>query len=111
MTHLRTLVVLLFATLAIYTLLVIPQHGVNFIPGFVGDLMALDWRGQVNLDFITYLVLSALWVVWRHRFSTLGMVVAMAVMVGAMILFAPYLLYAMYRAKGDIKALLLGENI
>ena len=111
MTALRSLVLVLFTTLALYTAITISKEGINFIPGFVGDLSTLGWRGQVNLDFVTYLVLSAVWVAWRHRFSTIGIGLSVVVMVGAMMLFAPYLFYAIWQSKGDVRAFLLGENL
>ncbi|MEM7546536.1 MAG: hypothetical protein AAF367_13445 [Pseudomonadota bacterium] len=35
----------------------------------MGDLASGNWRGQFNLDFLVYLILSGLWVAWRGGFS------------------------------------------
>lgn len=110
MTTLRRLVLALFAALAIYTLMTVSTHGPNFVPGFTADLLSLSWRGQVNLDLITFTTLAGLWVAWRHKFSTGGVMMGLLVFLGAMLLFAPYLLYATGKARGDFAVLLLGEH-
>ena len=110
MSFLRTITIILFLALALYTAVVVPSHGLNFVLTYFGDLLALDWRGQVNLDFLSYLVLTAFWVAWRHQFSGGGIVLALLVLVGALLLFAPYLLWAISKSNGDMKTLLMGEN-
>jgi hypothetical protein len=32
----------------------------------------MSWSGQFNLDFMTFLGLSAVWVAWRHQFTRGG---------------------------------------
>ena len=110
MSLLRNLTIALFVALAVYTVFAVINDGLNFIPGFIADLMSLTWTGQINLDFVTYLTLSALWVAWRHHFTPGGIVMGVIVFVGAMLLFAPYLLYAISKSNGDFAVLLLGEN-
>ena len=110
MSKLRALIIALFGALAIYTLFSISIEGVNFLPGFVADLMSLSWRGQINLDLITFTTLAGLWVAWRHGFSVGGIIMGLSVVGGAMLLFAPYLLYAIHQSKGDFKTLLMGEQ-
>jgi hypothetical protein len=104
------MVTVIFGLLVIYTFLVVPTHGLNFVPTFLGDLMAFDWRGHINLDFISYLAITAFWVAWRHRFSAGGIVMSVCVFFGATLIFAPYLLYAISKSKGDMAALLLGDH-
>ena len=110
MTTLRSLTISLFAILAIYTIFVIWQEGANFVPGFVGDILAVTWRGQINIDFFCYLAVTAWWVAWRHKFSAGGILLGLVVLVGAFLFFAPYLLYAIARSNGDMATLMLGEN-
>ena len=110
MLNLRILIAALFLALAAYTAVTISLEGINFVPGFIGDLVAMGWRGQINLDFMSYLTLTALWVAWRHEFSVSGLLLALVVLLGAWLAFAPYLLYATGKSRGDFVVLLLGEN-
>ena len=107
---LRGYLVIVFLILGAYTGIVMSQYGLNFVPSVFEVIGAKTWPGQFTLDFATYLVLSAAWVMWRHRFSAFGIVAGIAVWIGGMMLLAPYLLYAIREAKGDAKQLLLGEQ-
>ncbi|MEM6462727.1 MAG: hypothetical protein AAF724_12495 [Pseudomonadota bacterium] len=106
----RIVILFQFAVLTAYTIAVIDRHGTDFWPVFFGDLFAVNWSGQFNLDFFCYLVLSALWVAWRHRFSALGLVLALFALIGGLLYFAIYLSIVAARAKGDVSTLLLGEQ-
>jgi hypothetical protein len=44
--------------LAVYTGAVTYQYGPDFLPVFFQDIASLTWRGQFNLDFIGFLMLS-----------------------------------------------------
>ena len=55
----------LLAVITIYTLAVVAEHGLNLFAVFFGDIGALGWPGQFNLDFLGMLMLSALWTAWR----------------------------------------------
>ena len=110
MSFLRNLAILFFIIMAIYTGIVIAEFGPNPLSPFIADLMSLTWSGQFALDFGTYLILSALWIAWRHRFSSSGIVLALLAPIGGMLYFSVYLIVAIARAEGDIKALLLGQQ-
>lgn len=108
MTFLRTLCIALFAILAIYTITVIFNHGANLVPVFLADLFSGTWTGQFVLDFTTYLLLSALWVAWRHHFTPVGIGLGVLAGVGGMLVFSIYLIVAIGAARGDMRVLLLG---
>jgi hypothetical protein len=76
MTRLRILLVVMFAAVAVYTVATGAGHGWNLLPVFFGDIGRLAWPGQFDLDVLCLLALSALWAAWRHRFSALGLVLA-----------------------------------
>lgn len=57
----RTLLIIFWLALAAYTAVVISRHGFGFLPIFFGDVAKLGWPGQFNLDFLCFLILSALW--------------------------------------------------
>ncbi|MDT9012553.1 hypothetical protein RQP55_03800 [Novosphingobium sp. APW14] len=93
-----------------YTSITIAHHGLNLLPVFFGDMAEMAWPGQFNLDFMCFLALSALWVAWRHQFSTGGLGLAVLAFFGGMLFLSLYLLVQSRRAGGDIKVLLLGEG-
>lgn len=109
MTIFRAVLIIIFASIAVYTGIVIANHGMDFLPVFFGDMMKMEWPGQFNLDFMAMLFLSGLWVAWRHRFTPGGLALGfLAFNFGAPFLSA-YLLIASFQTKGDMKAILLGE--
>ena len=84
------------------------NHGWDLGAVFFGDIMAVNWAGQFNLDFMGFLSLSALWVSWRHEYTRAGLVLAVLAFFGGIVFLAAYLLYATGQANGDMKVLLLG---
>jgi len=93
-----------------YTGIVIFNHGWNLLPIFFGDLAAMTWPGQFNFDFMCFLTLSGLWLAWRHHFSLGGLALGVLGFFGGIMVLAPYLLFASYKANGDIKILLLQNS-
>jgi len=111
MLPLRLILSLMLVTLVAYTGAVISRHGLDLLAVFFGDLAKVGWAGQFNLDFMCLLALSALWVAWRHRYSPGGLVLAlMAFLLGTLFL-SIYLLTESVRARGDVRALLLGPRV
>ena len=92
-----------------YTGIVIYNHGWNLLPIFFGDMAAMTWPGQFNFDFTCFLMLSGLWLAWRHHFSAGGLVLGVLGFFGGMMFLAPYLLITSFRAEGDMKILFLGK--
>jgi len=93
-----------------YTSVTIVRHGWNLMPVFFGDMAAMTWPGQFNLDFFTFLLLSALWVSWRNRFSIGGLVLGVFAVLGGMLFLSIYLLVLSYRTRGDIEAMFFGAQ-
>ena len=110
MTFLRVLLALIFVAIAVYTGIVAANHGLNLLPVFFGDMMELAWPGQFNLDFMCMLVLSGLWVAWRHRFGILGAALGLMAVFGGALFLSVYLLIESYRCGGEIRSLLLGAH-
>ena len=106
MTAFRALLTSMILVVLIYTGIVVATHGWGLFPIFFGDIRAMSWPGQFNLDFSCLLVLSGLWLAWRNQFSPLGLFA----LVGGTPLIATYLLWASMDAKGDAKVLLLGKK-
>ncbi|MBC2777255.1 hypothetical protein [Parasphingopyxis marina] len=106
----RILLIILFLELAIYTVFTVSAHGLNFYPDYFGDMLAMGWPGQFNLDFTCLLVLGALWIAWREGFALSGLAIAVAIFFGGALVLTAYLLIASFRAKGDPAALLLGAT-
>lgn len=109
MTAFRILLVAIFAAISAYTLMVVSSYGINLLPVFFGDMAKLAWPGQFNLDFMCMLALSGLWVLWRHQFSAVGIVLGLLAFFGGALFLSAYLLIESFRTGGDARALLLGS--
>jgi hypothetical protein len=109
MTAFRVLLVILFAWITGYTIVVIASHGFNLFPVFFGDMAKMGWAGQFNADFMSFLALSAAWLAWRHHFSPLGLGLAVLGFFGGALFLSVYLFVESFRVQGDVRALLLGE--
>lgn len=106
----RIYLVIVVAAIIAYTLPVIANHGMGLFGIYFGDIAAMTWPGQFNVDFLSFLTLGALWLAWRHHFSAGGIVLGLFIYLGGMPFLATYLLVHSFRTKGDMKALLLGEG-
>lgn len=106
----RLLLVLIWTVITAVTVVVISNHGLNLFPVFFGDIRAMDWRGQFNVDFMSYLALSAFWLMWRHKFSPAGLLLGVIGFFGGALFLSTYLLIVSYLVKGDVLALLLGKE-
>lgn len=105
----RILLVVFIVAIIGYTGVVVSKHGWNLLPIFFGDIAAMTWPGQFNFDFLCFLILSGLWIAWRHHFSPIGLVLGAIGFFGGIMFIAPYLLIAGFRANGDVKILFLGK--
>lgn len=106
----RTLLVLMIGVVLVYTGVVGATHGWRLLPVFFGDIAAMTWPGQFNLDFSCMLVFSGLWLAWRHHFTPAGLALGLLGAAGGTLVLAPYLLVASVQAQGDSKVLLLGKR-
>jgi len=104
----RLFLVAAFVAIAFYTVLTVAAEGWNLFPAFFMAIAAVNWQGQFNFDFSTYLLLSAIWVAWRHQFSAPGLALALVASVGGMLFLSAYLLVVSFRTGGDVNAMLLG---
>lgn len=98
------------AVLTGYTAAVIADHGWNLLPVFFGDMASLTWPGQFNLDFFGYLLLTGLWLAWRHEFRASGLALAVVGTLGGMMFLCVYLLVIAAQTRGNIRAMLLGQS-
>lgn len=105
----RALLVVLFLCLTGYTTIVIADHGLGLFDAFFGDIAAMGWPGQFNVDFTCFLTLSGLWLAWRHQFSPAGIALGVLGFFGGALVLTVYLFFASLNAKGDMKELLLGQ--
>ncbi len=69
---LMSFLVVAWLSLLAYTMVVISDHGMGFLPVFFGDIATMEWPGQFNLDFALMLSLAAIWIAWRQRFLRLA---------------------------------------
>ena len=106
----RMLLVVFFVSISVYTVIVGINHGWNLFPVFFGDIAAMTWPGQFNVDFLCFLVLSGVWIAWRHHFSMAGIALGAIAFVGGMLYLSLYLLFVSVRCNGDVHSLLLGSE-
>jgi len=104
----RVLLGILFVGLGIYTILVGVNHGWNILPIFFSEMVAMTWAGQFNMDFLGFLILSGLWLAWRHHFSPAGFALGACGLFGGIMFLTPYLVFHSYKANGDMAVLFLG---
>lgn len=110
MTGFRILLAALSTAVIVYTVIVVSNHGLGLFPIFFGDIAQMAWPGQFNLDFLTFLILTGVWLAWRHEFSPAGICLGLVAPLGGMPYLAAYLFIHSYRTKGDMTALLVGES-
>jgi hypothetical protein len=103
----RVLLAVLWLGLAAYTGVVIARNGLDLLPIFFGDIYKVGWPGHFNLDFLCFLVLSAVWTAWRNGFNPVGLGLAVLAFFGGAGFLLPYLLILSIQARGDMKAVLL----
>jgi len=109
-TAFRALLLLILLVLSAYTAVVVSNHGWDLLSVFFGDMARMAWPGQFNLDFLFMLTLSAVWVAWRHNFSTAGLALGALAFFGGALFLSVYLLILTWRVQGDPRRLLLGAR-
>lgn len=105
-------ILLVVSTIIIYavTAAAIINQGWNWPAVAASDLLALGWRSQFDSDFLVHLIILASWITWREGADLKAYVFGfLSIVMGGMFSF-PYLLLATYKARGNVKALLLGEG-
>lgn len=110
MTGFRIFLVAIFIIIAVYTALVVANHGLTLFSVFFGDMAKMNWPGQFNLDFFGFLLLSGIWMAWRNQFTPAGLALGVCAVFGGMPLLAAYLLYLSFQTDGDVKVMLLGSE-
>jgi len=110
MNALRLLLIVILTTVVTYTIVVVANHGLGLFPVFFGDIAAMGWPGQFNLDFLGFLILAGVWIAWRHQFSAGGIALGCLVPFGGIPYVSLYLLVTSFRVDGDVQALLLGSQ-
>jgi dolichyl-phosphate-mannose--protein O-mannosyl transferase len=107
---LKSLLIVQSAAVLIYTFFAFKNEGANLIGVFLANIQSLSWNGQFNLDFLCYLVLSGLWIMWRNKFSSKSIFVGFIAMILGIIFFAPYILWLLHKENGDLKQVLVGDR-
>ncbi|GLQ20045.1 hypothetical protein ACFFUB_04135 [Algimonas porphyrae] len=110
MTLFRMFLFAILSAIIVYTAIVMINHGPNLLPVFFNDMLAMGWPGQFNLDFMTFLMLSAIWVAWRNGFSPMSWILALLAFFGGMLFLSVYLLILTSRHKGDMATILMGPS-
>ena len=110
MNYFRILLCTMIIWIICFTMIVGINHGWNLIPIFFRDIISLTWPGQFNADFMCFLVLSGLWVAWRHQFSPIGLVLMPIAFFFGIMFLSIYLLIISFTTKGKTTAMLIGTE-
>lgn len=94
----------------VYTGITGMNHGWNLAPIFFSDIAAMTWPGQFNMDFMSFLILSGAWTMWRNQYSPVGLVLSVFAFFGGIMFLAPYLLILSFQTNGDMKEIMLGKQ-
>jgi len=105
----RFFLVAVIATMLVYTVKVGHNHGWSLFPIFFGDIAAMNWAGQFNLDFSFFLIFTGLWIAWRNNFNLIGIGLGLFTLVGGIPFVSTYLLILSFKSK-SIKEILIGIN-
>ncbi len=106
----KTLLVVQTIGLLVYTFIAFKTDGVDLFSVFLANVKSLTWIGQFNLDFLCYLTLSGLWIIWRNKFSGNSILIGIVAMILGIVFFAPYLLWLIHKENGDLKRVLVGDK-
>lgn len=106
----KTLLIVQTIGLLTYTFFAYQTEGADLISVFAQNVFSLNWSGQFNLDFLCYLTLSGIWIMWRNKFSNKSILLGVAAMILGIVLFAPYLFWLTNKENGEIKRVLIGDR-
>jgi hypothetical protein len=97
--------------IVVYSMFSFINEGPNLFAVFFDNLKSLNWNGQFNLDFMSYLTISGIWIMWREKFSLTSIITGISAMILGILFFAPYLIFLFYKENTSIKKVLIGKHI
>lgn len=106
----QLILMLILINIVVYTAVVGMNHGWNLIPLFFADIAAMNWQGQFNMDFMSFLILSGLWTMWRNKFSAVGVFLGFLAFFGGILFLSIYLLYLSFQTGGNLDKMMLGDR-
>lgn len=109
-TALKVIITVQFLGILGYTIATMENDGMNFFQRFYEYAISVTWAGQFTIDFGCYLLLSSIWIMWRDKFSGKSILLAIAAGIMGVLVFMPYLLYLLWKTKGDMHLFFLGER-
>jgi hypothetical protein len=106
----KTLLVFQTLGLLAYTYVAYKAEGINLFSVFIKNVTALNWSGQFNLDFLCYLFLSGLWIMWRNKFNVKSIFIGTVAMILGIVFFAPYLFWLITKENGNLNRVFCGDR-
>jgi hypothetical protein len=102
-----------YLIIAWLVLVAVTAHAVMTLGVEGGNIFLTDfahpWRAQFNTDFTLHVLPIAAWILWREPSKLVGLLCAVGTMAGGLFTLL-YLLVASFRARGDVRQLLLGKH-
>ena len=106
-----SILIILFVSIVGYTLITVSNHGWGLVPDIFrrhgGNGLA---RASLTSTFLGFLILSALWIAWRYKFSATGLLLSPLALTGGILFLSFYLLVISFTEGGTIKSILLGKQ-
>lgn len=106
----KIVLILQASILLIYTTFAFQTDGANLFDIMIANIASLGWSGQFNLDFLCYLILSGLWIIWRNNYSPISILFSILAATIGILFLTPYLLYLLTQEKGNMKKVLIGNR-
>jgi len=107
---LKIVLILQTSILLVYTIFAFQTDGANLFDIMIANIASLGWSGQFNLDFLCYLILSGLWIIWRNNYSLISIVFSILAATIGILFLAAYLIYLLTQEKGNLKRVLIGNR-
>lgn len=106
----RMTLIAMTAIIILFTITAVVGGGLNLFTPFLDPILAMNWQGQFNVDFASYLVLSGIWMAWRSGFTSGGIILGVCAPPLGILFLAPYMIYLIGKSNGDPRKLLLGVH-
>jgi hypothetical protein len=109
MSSFRIVLLVLWIIICALVIRALVELGLGASAVFLDDFRQ-PWRAMINSDFSIHLLMVALWILYRERSPTVGVLCALGEFIVGMPFTLMYLLVVTFREKGDMRRVLLGRH-
>lgn len=110
MKYFKILLVAILCIVGFYTVRAIMMEGLaQSVIVYFTDFK-YGWRAQTNSDFLCFLFLIAVWIVYREKSMARGLLLGYVEFMTGNLFLTVYLLYLAVSTKGNVAKMLLGKH-